>query len=235
MAKAGSVFVQSSVGSGCSSVCINNECKSTCGDNVVQTFDSSDDSEIITKEFNHIDFDSVVNKVGDVEIRRSENYRVSITASEKTIEALDVNKQGTLLAIMQKANTNLLGEIKVVITMPILKAFEHSGTGDINLSGFAQNEMRITQNGTADLIAVNNNIKTLKIDANGSVTSDWRKSIANQVLVNAQGTSDVFLNFEGEKAILSGKLAGVSSVEYCGSAEENIETKGVASVERVKC
>ncbi len=103
---------------------------------------SSDDGGVATREFDFSDFTNVeVGSVFRVEITRSDSYQVSITASARLFDYIDVTKSGNTLKISVKSHhfggrTNR----EVRIAMPMLKKLRLSGATKGTVTGFSSQE-----------------------------------------------------------------------------------------------
>ena len=116
--------------------------------------------------------------------------------------------------------------------MPKIYAITVRGAADVQIDGFkdAAHAFTLTVYGASNLKATDLSIDNLVINIQGSSNIDFVGcSIANAV-INGSGASHVSLaTMTG--GTLSGKLDGVSAVEYLGNVTSNsIQTMGMAVV-----
>lgn len=171
--------------------------------------------EIATWEMDFEDFNKIeVGSAFDVEIMKSDTYRVSITVDEALYEYLKIDQRGNTLRIGLKPNYTYTGtKQQAVIHLPDLHRLELSGASkavvngfsvshslDFELSGASQMELGPTMAGNSDFelsgaSRVNGNIQMDdgNFDLSGASRLELEGS-GDDISIKASGASNVRLH-----------------------------------------
>ncbi len=226
-------LIQTTIGSGCSSVCINNQCTSTCGDGQVRKLE--DAGPPVSKNIDITDFDSLVVTGVNIKLFQSDDYSITLNTAENVVDKLAFEKQQNTLTISPLANTVINAAADVLIGLPTLQSLVRTGTGTVTLNGFNQSSLELDLSGTGEVVGQDNDIKNLNVNATGTVGLDLTQSQVTNAQVMAQGVNKIALRFEDSDGSLSGQLNGVSTVSYCGEPDNSITVQGVSRTQKIEC
>lgn len=210
---------------------------------------SSDDGQIITREFDFSDFTNVeVSHAFRVEIIRSDSYQISITASAKLFDYIDVSKSGNTLKIARKPYhfpTKTAPEVR--INMPILNKLRLSGATKGTVAGFSsQEDFDLNVSGASGLnidmeagktkleisgaSRVSGNVKVA--DAEFTLSGASRAKLsgsANNIVLNAWGASrldladftlnDTSVSLKGASRATCGECCGNLDLDLSGASK----------------
>jgi len=210
---------------------------------------SSDDGQIITREFDFSDFTNVeVSHAFRVEITRSDSYQISITASAKLFDYIDVSKSGNTLKISRKPYhrpTSTTPEVR--INMPILNKLRLSGATKGTVAGFSsQEDFDLNVSGASGLdidmeagktkleisgaSRISGNVKVA--DAEFTLSGASRAKLsgsANNIVLNAWGASrldladftlnDTSVSLKGASRATCGECCGNLDLDLSGASK----------------
>ena len=176
---------------------------------------------------------------------------MKVETDENLIENLKVEKVNGELEIRTRSGVNLdpTDEIKVILTMPVLKSVRVSGASSINSEGkFTQNEdLAIEANGASEA-EMDVRAPRLNLDASGASTltifgetRDYSAEAtgastlkafdlrAENAVVRASGasTANVFSSIS-----LSANASGASGIHYKGNPKLSSNASGASSVDK---
>lgn len=210
---------------------------------------SSDDGRIITREFDFSDFTNVeVSHAFRVEITRSDSYQISITASAKLFDYIDVSKSGNTLKISRKPyHFPARTAPEVRINMPILNKLRLSGATKGTVAGFSsQEDFDLNVSGASGLdidmeagktkleisgaSRVSGNVKVA--DAEFTLSGASRAKLsgsANNIVLNAWGASrldladftlnDTSVSLKGASRATCGECCGNLDLDLSGASK----------------
>ena len=211
---------------------------------------SSDDGRIITRELDFSDFTNAeVSHAFRVEITRSDSYQISITASAKLFDYIDVSKSGNTLKISRKPyhfpTRTAPGEVR--INMPILNKLRLSGATKGTVAGFSsQEDFDLNVSGASGLdidmeagktkleisgaSRVSGNVKVA--DAEFTLSGASRAKLsgsANNIVLNAWGASrldladftlnDTSVSLKGASRATCGECCGNLDLDLSGASK----------------
>ncbi len=180
-------------------------------DRVTKT--SSDDGGIVTREMDFSGFTNVeVSHAFKVEITRSDSYRVSITASARLFDYIDVAKSGNTLKISRKSHhfpTGTAPEARIAMptinklrlsgaTKGMVRGFSSQEDFDLNLSGASALDIEMEAGETkveisgASRLSGNMKAGDAEFTLSGASRAELSGS-ANKVVLNAWGASKLDL------------------------------------------
>lgn len=232
-AVAQTTIVQSNTGVGCSSVCINGNCTSTCGDSNSEAMKGNRD--VVDKELDITGFSEVVSADIDTTVIQGESFSVTVTADSNLIEEVEVTRSGETLNLQLADGYYQQATLKVEVVMPDLKRLTQRGAASLRFQGFDQSSLALNVEGTGDVIGNNNLVTNLVVTSSGTSNLDLRQSELTNAEVFVSGTSNLQLNFAHSSGILSGRIDGVSALRYCGNPQNRVTVSGIADIQRVNC
>lgn len=200
---------------------------------------------LVTKEKLLSDFTSVDARSGfNVEISKSNAYKVLVTADDNVIEYIEIKKSGDNLMIGVKWGYSLRSvTLKVEITMPELYSLELSGGAQGKLEEFSSTnpfsvelsegsslrgeietsaDVEFDLSGGSQLLGLVGEANDLTIDASSGSQLDLSGFTVHNVNVELNGGSRATINLDGR---LDANLSGGSNLSYIGDPTlGNIET-----------
>ncbi|MBX2868099.1 MAG: DUF2807 domain-containing protein [Acidiferrobacterales bacterium] len=233
-------IVQSNVGSGCSSVCINGDCKTTCNGVVTETSSAMKGNGDIQEkdiELNGFKFVSVTDL--STTIQQGETSSVKVVADSNLLDKVLVKQEGdTLVAKLENGHYSN-ATITLEIVMPDLSRIEQTGANTLTFSGFDQSDLQIQVNGSGTTIGNDNIVSNLKLFVNGAGEVDLRGTEVAQVSLRVDGTGSVRLNFDeatrAGTAEIVGSINGVATVGVCGEPKNSVQINGIADFSHIDC
>jgi len=233
-------IVQSNVGSGCSSVCVNGNCTTTCNGEVTKSSNAfTGNGDIQKKEISLDGFTSVALTDLDASISSGETTSVTVVADSNLLDKVLVKLQGDQLvaSLMEGHYTNATISLEVV--MLDLMQLDQFGSNSVEFSGFNQAAMAVQMIGAGSMTGRDNKVETLKLLVNGAGNADLSASDLTQAEVAIDGSADVRLNFaaasDSGEAKISGVVNGVATIETCGNPDNSVQLNGVADIYSVDC
>ncbi|QOL50082.1 head GIN domain-containing protein [Massilia litorea] len=135
---------------------------------------------------------------------------------------------GELRVRMRDKNVNTAhDDQRIIIAMPQLRAFNAEGAGEIKLDNVRGERLDVGYRGAGSM-AINGQVKTFKMTAEGVGEVDARALIANETDIRFQGIGDVKVY---AKDRLDVKVQGMGSLSYYGRPRTvNKSVQGLGSV-----
>jgi len=131
------------------------------------------------------------------------------------------------LRMRDKKFNNVRGDQQVVIAMPQLRAFNAEGAGETRLNNVRGDRLDVSYRGAGSM-AINGQVKTFKMSAEGVGEVDTKALVANDVDIRFQGVGDVKV-YARER--LDAKVQGMGSLTYYGKPRAvNKSVQGLGSV-----
>lgn len=233
IAGAQTTIIQSNTGVGCSSVCINGKCTSTCDDENAEALTGNGD--VVEKAIDLQGFTEVVSSDIDTTVSHGKKFSVKVIADSNLVEHVDVTTQGETLQVRLKDGQYQGATMKVEIVMPDLRLVNQRGAADIRFHGFNQSNLEVQMAGAGQVTGDDNKVTNLLVKSTGTGVLDMQGSELTNAEVHATGTSQITLNFANNKGALSGQLDGVSSLQFCGDPANSVSVSGVADMRQVPC
>jgi hypothetical protein len=186
-----------------------------------------------------------------VDITRSEDYRVVITVDEKVEPYLDVTVQGDTLRISLQPGLTLAGAalpLSAKVSMPRLTGLELSGASgttiggfksedrlDVHLSGASRlngaietGDVRFQVSG-ASAITLSGKGQKLALEASGASQGNLERFAVSDAAVELSGASQATVNVSGR---LDVDASGASALRYTGSPTlGSIQSSGSSSIQ----
>ena len=131
------------------------------------------------------------------------------------------------LRMRDNKNGKVNGDHNVVIAMPQLRAFNAEGAGENILNNVRGEHLDVSYRG-AGRMAINGQVKTFRMSAEGVGEVDTKALVANDVDIRFQGIGDVKV-YARER--LDAKVQGMGSLTYYGKPRAvNKSVQGLGSV-----
>jgi hypothetical protein len=161
-------------------------------------------------------FDSVaLEGSGKVTISMGGNESVVVEADDNIVPLIETRVENGTLIISTKDNTNLTTHagIRINITMKSLKGLYLRGSGEIDASGVAGDQVEIQLPGSGD-ITVSGKANDLKISlpGSGNVTCDGLKVKSATINLNGSGNITAYASES-----LDATLRGSGTIRYSGN------------------
>jgi hypothetical protein len=202
---------------------------------------STDNGPTTTRDYDFTDFTGIeIGHAFDLEITRSDTYKVSITAGKNILEHIDVSKSGSTLKIdMDKWLFNWHSTPKAIITMPDLQGLNLSGASKGNVRGFkSSNNFKLSISGASDL---DMDMETGNFKSEISGASKLTGSLkASNSSIELSGASNIKLKGSGGNIIIDGSGASHfeltdftvndADIELSGASHANMEINGKMDV-----
>ena len=211
-----------------------------------------EDSESISfpmEDFNEV----VIASYFDVDIRKGDDYSISVKGKDRFLDEVYVNQVGDKLEVKYREDNwrwwrdRNEEKVALIITMPELEYLEMSGDCDGEIVGFNNDEITIKVTGESELF-LDLYPRELELELTGAAEVEVRGAaheatvellgasnykgfgfIAKRISLDAVGASKAEVYGEDEIEI---DAAGVSKVRYRGTSNVRISKAGVTSVSR---
>lgn len=206
---------------------------------------------VVTQEMPLTGFDKVVvNDAFQVDIRRSDNFRVVIRIDEDLIQYLQVNKEGNTLRIGLKSGYSFkAAKLQAEVAMPELTGLELNNASQVAITGFKSTKaLNVVLAGASRLtggieagdsrfdvadasqVTLRGSGKDLSIDARGASQVDLGNFSVTNASIKVAGASQVTVNLTGK---LDVNASGASQVYYVGSPTlGKIDATGASTIKR---
>lgn len=212
-------------------------------------YEGSESISFPMEDFNEV----TVASYFDVDIRKGDEYSISVRGKDRFLDEVYVNQVGDQLEVRYREDNwrwwrdREEEKLALIITMPSLEYLEMSGDCDGEIVGFDNREITIKITGESELY-LNVDPKELEMELTGAAEVEVRGTadeatiellgasnfqgfgfIAKRISVDAVGASKAEIYGEDEIEI---DAAGVSKVRYRGTNNVRISRAGVTSVSR---
>ena len=226
-------IIQSNTGIGCSSVCINGNCTSTCEDGNSQAVKGNGD--IVNKSYDYDAFTEVVSTDIDTTVTQGERFEIMVTSDSNLIDHIMVERNNDALSVKLKNGQYMGATLSVEIIMPDLRKLTQHGAAQLSFSGFDQSDLELNVMGAGQVKGSDNLVTNLVLNSQGASSLDLRSSELTNAEIHVAGSSEIRLNFPEGKGRITGEIQGVSELLYCGDPDNNVSVFGVADIQRVNC
>lgn len=190
----------------------------------------------------------------DVVITQGRTFDVQLKGGDRYLKRAYVKKFGDILEVSYKdSRSNPLRElkrkntIKVLITLPELRAIKGDGTAQFTINDFDAKELKVELSGTSR-VDMEVEVESLDLDLTGltKVTMSGQAEYCDMRLtgaaavraydfsmavgnVSAQGGASARVRVTDKLYV---EASGMSNVKYRGEAEVTVDNKGLSSVRR---
>ncbi len=151
----------------------------------------------------------------DVNIKTSESNNCVVVADDNLIPFIKTEVVNNNLQISINKNYSSIEGIEVNVNAPEYDEVSISGSGDINIIDFKNDNLSLNISGSGDITA-NGEVQTLiaKISGSGNLMSKEIKSKFATITINGSGDAEVFASDS-----ISAKINGSGNIEYFGNPE----------------
>ena len=160
---------------------------------------------------------SSINLIGgiDVNIKFSDKYNCTVVSDENLIPYIKTEVVNNNLQISINKNYSSIEGIEVNVNAPEYDEVSISGSGDINILDFKNNNLSLNISGSGNITG-NGEVETLvvKINGSGNLMSKEIKSKSATITINGSGDAEVFASDS-----ISAKINGSGNIEYFGNPE----------------
>lgn len=177
---------------------------------------------IVGKSYPFIDFDkiSIEDFDGKIEIEIGEKYSINIEIDDNLAPLLSVSKDDEDKKLVLYLSTNKNGRlylentnIKIKITLPLLKEMNHSGNTRANIAGLFGKSFKLNNQGNGNVF-LDGDIEELEIKKTGNGAINASKLICKKANVKSFGNGNVLVNAQ---ISLSASGSGNGSVLQFGN------------------
>ncbi len=192
--------------------------------------------EQITKTFDLEDFQSVaIEGLWQVNLTQGDEWQVEVSHSEDLEDDLNVYVRGDRLVLNRRSSggwrwwrrteTRLSAEI----VMPELSELDLAGANELDLSGFAGDQLKVEVAGANQVEGRDGRYDNLDLSVAGASEIDLGGIVVTAAKVDLAGASKVTLSMNG--GVLAGSMAGAGTIGYYGTvAEERVRIAGIGRV-----
>ena len=192
--------------------------------------------EQITKTFDLEDFQSVaIEGLWQVNLTQGDEWQVEVSHSEDLEDDLNVYVRGDRLVLNRRSSggwrwwrrteTRLSAEI----VMPELSELDLAGANELDLSGFAGDQLKVEVAGANQVEGRDGRYDNLDLSVAGASEIDLGGIVVTAAKVDLAGASKVTLSMNG--GVLAGSMAGAGTIGYYGTvAEERVTIAGIGRV-----
>lgn len=161
-------------------------------------FDALDLTDTVSFEFVHAD-----------------KCAIEVIADDNLIDLIQTQVIGGVLQVGIEPGHSIqtASPLRVRATGPAMHSVVLSGTGDVDLDGLAQPELRIELRGTGSVLA-QGSVSTMKMILQGTGNIDTSRIKAQKVAIKLSGTGDVSAHAEKEAKV---SLSGTGNVRLKGN------------------
>ena len=160
---------------------------------------------------------SSINLMGgiDVNIKFSDKYNCTVVSDENLIPYIKTEVVNNNLQISINKNYSSEEKLVVNINTPNYDEVSLSGSGNINILDFKNNNLSLNISGSGNITG-NGEVETLvvKINGSGNLISKEIKSNSATITINGSGDAEVLASDS-----ISAKINGSGNIEYFGNPE----------------
>ena len=165
---------------------------------------------------------SSINLIGgiDVNIKFSDKYNCTVVSDENLIPYIKTEVVNNNLQISINKNYSSIEGIEVNVNAPEYDEVSISGSGDINIIDFKNDNLSLNISGSGDITA-NGEVQTLiaKISGSGDIISAELISKSATITINGSGDAKIWASDS-----ISAQINGSGDIEYYGNPT-NVESK----------
>ena len=197
---------------------------------------SGESGPMESEDYNFQDFDEIRIVGGwDVLVIADDEYHLSVEVKSEAANDVIVEKRGGVLYLglnysgMKRKND--FHGASATVYMPVLTAVDVDGAVNMNVEDFIGNSIEFSLDGAGQIIGENCVFDNLITTTNGAINFDFSESDVENAEVYVEGAGNVELNMTGGE--LTGKLAGLSNLEYRGEVSRlDVEKDGIGGISK---
>jgi hypothetical protein len=152
----------------------------------------------------------------DVMIQIGPTQSVTVTADENIAPRITTETKDGVLVIGSKGNYWTKKSVRVVITVPSLKAIRLSGSGNIDAKGIASSDFGVDIIGSGNVSAMGKT-QRLSVSISGSGDAKLSELIASEAMASVSGSGGVSVHATDA---LSAKISGSGDIRYAGNPKK---------------
>lgn len=162
----------------------------------------------------------------DVRIAAGSAPSLSVKATERHLDRVIVDRDGTVLELRVADNTNYsVARFQASLVLPELEGVEVVGLANVEFDGLDADEFEVDVEGAANVIARDCRFTNLELSLEGAGNIDFSESPTVNASVDVAGLANVTILIDG--GVLDGTVEGLGRVSYSGTvSEQRIETDG---------
>ncbi len=192
--------------------------------------------EQITMTFDVADFQRVdIEGRWQVSLTQGDEWQVEVSHAEGLEDDVNVYVRGDRLVLNRRSSgdwrwwrrteTRLSAEI----VMPELAELDLAGANQLDLSGFAGDQLKVEVAGANQVQGRDGRYDNLELSVAGASDIDLGGIVVTTAKVDLAGASKVTLNMNG--GVLAGTMAGAGAIGYYGTvAEQRVRISGIGRV-----
>ena len=167
-----------------------------------------------SRELNHFTSIILLGSI-DVNIKTSESNNCVVVADDNLIPYIKTEVVNNKLNISLNESYSSEKKLVVNINTPNYDEVSLSGSGNINILDFKNNNLSLNISGSGNITG-NGEVETLvvKINGSGNLMSKEIKSKSTTITINGSGDGEVFASDS-----ISAKINGSGNIEYFGNPE----------------
>jgi len=163
----------------------------------------------------------------DVKVSVGGQQGVTLHGDENILPHVRTSVRGGSLEVtMDQGSYRFESPTWIEITVPELKAYSLSGSGDCELAGIDQGAFSVSLSGSGDIVAVGRT-EHLSVDVSGSGNLELTGLKAREATVDVTGSADVALHVSDALMV---NISGSADVRYEGGPNVNATITGSGSV-----
>lgn len=187
--------------------------------------------DLVTEDYDFKDFSRIeVSHAFEVQITRSESFKVEVTTDDNLVDRLRVEQSGSTLRIGMEPGISFgTATRKALITLPALEAVQLSGASKGGVIGFdGKGDLSIGLSGASSLALTSIEAGDLRLEVSGAskLAGDL---VAGDVRMEASGASQIQLSGSGEDADLEASGASKLSLTSFELEDASVTLSGAST------
>jgi hypothetical protein len=159
---------------------------------------------------------------GDVTIRKGDSASVTVEADDNIVPIIMTEVSGGALVIAAEGSFSTRKPIRVSVTVPgRMPDLDLIGSGDIDMSGIAQERLSVNLQGSGD-ITLDGEVRQLELRVMGSGDVDAKRLVSENASINLMGSGDIDAHATESVSVT---LMGSGDVTVSGSPKQKSSTK----------
>ncbi len=148
----------------------------------------------------------------DLELTIGTETRVTVEADDNLIGRVVTEVDGDTLIVRSEGGYSMRKSPKIIVTVPSLAALTIHGSGDADLHGLANEQLKLAIHGSGDIEA-DGRADQLSVSINGSGDAELSQLIAKTVHASINGSGDIAVE---ARESLDAVVNGSGDVSYSG-------------------
>ena len=218
------------IGNNCSVVCINGDCRSSCGESGNSLPELS--GIIEHKRYWFDDFDAIAIAGNfSVELLQSDETKIEVIADSSLFDEIDIQASAGKLSVSMRSNRSFSNPPQLRIALPRLAELVLSGTIEASLIAFRQDQMSVRLDGVTTLNARGHALALLRLEAEGSHDIVWSTSEIAEIRLDMEGSNDAQFDLQPDGLKMTGQADGINTIAVCGRVDDRaLQLEGLSEV-----